>query len=67
MAVNKEYLRETLTLVFGSCPLTDSFIDDIDKESYYAIDTVAECQRFMRDELKMPYTKIYQKIVDENK
>lgn len=67
MPVNKQYLRETLTIVFGSCPLSDEFIDDIDETSYYAIDTLAECQRYIRDELKIPYTELYQKIIDKNK
>jgi len=67
MPVNKDYLREMAILTFGSCPLTNEFIDEIDKTSYYAIDTIAECLRYMHDELKMPYTELYQKIVDESK
>ena len=57
--VNKEYLRETLTFIFGSCDLSDDFIDGVDSESYYCINTIVECQIYMRDVLEMPYDEMY--------
>jgi len=61
-----EFLRSQLTMMFGSCPLTDEFIDHEYEICYYAIAAEAECATYMRDELKMPYTEFFQRIIDEN-
>ena len=63
--VNKEYLRESLTRIFGSCPLSDDFIDGVDSQCYYCVNTIVECQRYMRDVLGMPYSEEYVKTMNE--
>ncbi len=62
-----EFLRSQLTIMFGSCPLTDEFIDNKLENCYYAIAGHAECATYMRDELKLPYTEEFQKIREDNR
>lgn len=61
---HKEF-RAILTEMFGSCPLTDEFIDNKYETCYYAIDAECACQQHMRDELGMRYTDEYVAILKE--
>ena len=65
MKTNHKELREMLTMMFGSCPLTDEFIDREYEICYYAICAEAECALYMKNELKMPYTEKYQKDLEK--
>ena len=42
--------------MFGSCPLTDEFIESYYVGCYYAISAEAEIGIYMRDKLNMSYT-----------
>ncbi len=64
---NYDWVREDLTDYFGSCPLTDEYIDSVFTTSYAAIDAFAECMSYMHNELGMPYTEWFQKIADEER
>lgn len=63
--VNKDYLRESLTTIFGSCPLSDDFIDGVDSQCYLCVNTIVQCQTYMRDVLRMPYSEEYVKAMNE--
>lgn len=61
------YVRQELTYMFGSCPLTDEFIDDRFARAYSGIGAMADCAMYVRDVLRVPYTEEFQKIVDEER
>lgn len=65
MPVNKVYLREQMIFTFGVFPLTDDEVDAIDITHYSGLDTLVDIQRYMRDDLGLPYTDEYQAMVDK--
>lgn len=61
---NYDWVRGELIDYFGSCPLTDEFIDGVFTTSYSAFYALAECMTYMHNELGMPYAKWFQDISD---
>lgn len=66
----KEYIRQQMTFMFGSCPLSDDFIDEIDSKSCSADFTIVECFKYMLEELNMPLTRealvVYNQVRSED-
>jgi hypothetical protein len=52
-------LRELLTIMFGSCPLTDEFIDNEYETACMGIFAEVNCASYIKNELEIPYCDEY--------
>jgi len=70
MSKNYDAVREDLMQYFDSsepCPLTDEYIESMLNCCYYAISAHVEMMFYLHDELKIPFTKEFQKIREDNR